>query len=449
MVTYSTKNRGVGYNVLWSYCTGAKQAEIENEIRETTPGATTIVDTFGNAMESTIALARRNPSTRFVYRVYNGDNVHRHKTPTEFVAQHAPFRNGPTNLFVELTNEPSRQPDFDAGLRWMLETMKLCRQNNIRVSFGAFSVGVPEVRPNYGDLPMLKEILIFAAKHLGWFVLSLHEYTEGLFTVDFAPHSKDPSQWPQTVGENIALHLMGRFREWINYCESLGIKCPPIVITEWGFDSIEAVEDRVYGANIGPLWKTVGLWQSWRYTDWEAYAAAQLKAAWKLIYQAYSDIVVGVCLFCRNDANEWADWNYDRAPRLVNLLKSGFDTMEVQVVTMIPKPLGFYTVNIKTSSTFINFRRLDGSDIGDVPNGATIEVLEDTFTTIRIDGTNYSCQKINFNGTVGYIARTTTYDLEPIQVNTDFVTRMRVIFDKIDDARQEGLRLLAEYELVN
>jgi hypothetical protein len=242
---------------------------------------------------------------------------------------------------------------------------------------------------------------------------------------------------------------MGRFREWINYCESLGIKCPPIVITEWGFDSIEAVEDRVYGANIGPLWKTVGLWQSWRYTDWEAYAAAQLKAAWKLIYQAYSDIVVGVCLFCRNDANEWADWNYDRAPRLVNLLKSGFDTMEVQVVTMIPKPLGFYTVNIKTSSTFINFRRLDGSDIGDVPNGATIEVLEDTFTTIRIDGTNYSCQKINFNGTVGYIARTTTYDLEPVQVNTDFVTRMRTIFDKIDDARQEGLRLLAEYELVN
>lgn len=327
---------GLGFNIHLSYTTDAYWSALLDRFAVDKPAALLLLDSFASGKEAARALdaARRLPETLIIYRKFlQGDNQHAYLSPAQWVAEHQQFAG--SRIYCSADNEPA----FAASLPWLLEVAKAAKAANLRASLGGWSVGGYEIN----EIPKMDALLRYTAANAGRFVYDLHEYTRGSWTVDFMPHEHNPANWPLTIPRNTSLWLMGRFRHILTYCDTMGIKRPQIVIGEFGFDRVHAVPSSLYG-DVGGLHTLAGLFQSWGFENWQAYAAAQLQAAFHAIYKPYG---VPVCYYqlCDHPDN-WKKFNAYHAPTFMDATRKGFEmTILPSQPTYTPLKLGFYALN--------------------------------------------------------------------------------------------------------
>jgi hypothetical protein len=387
--------RGMGFNIHLSYTSDGYWAQLLGRFVQDKPAALLLLDSFGHGKEAARALdaAQRLPDTLIIYRKFlSGDNQHAYLSPAQWVAEHQQFAG--TRVYCSADNEPA----FAASLPWLLEVAKAARAANIRVSLGGWSVGGYEI----ADIPKMDALLRYTAANAGRFVYDLHEYTRGSWTVDFMPHEHNPANWPLSIPRSTPLWLMGRFRHIITYCDTMGIKRPQIVIGEFGFDRVHAIPSTLYGG-VGGLNTLAGLFQSWGYENWQAYAAVQLQAAFHAIYRPYG---VPVCYYqlCDHPDN-WREFNAYHAPTFMDATRKGFE------MTILPQPpaptykpyaLGQYTLD--GNSVRIRYQA-DTNAATMVILGQNAEITVLSTDVIVNDG--YGWQKVRYSygmGGDGYMA---------------------------------------------
>lgn len=369
--------RGMGYNVHSSYVTEAEWNKLLIEWQATRPGALLLLDSFNEVKGVNKALQVANvcPDTTVIYRRNIPDNAHLLMTPAEWVNEHRDLAG--SRVYCSVNNEP--HGDATKIANWHYAVALAAKQAGIRVSIGGFSVGGYDDETLAAHVPLLR----WMAANPGWAVLDLHEYTRALWTVDFDRDAKDPARWPEYVAHSQPLWLMGGFRRWLNFCDAQGIKQPRIVIGEWGLDRVQAVPPDVYGDTEG-LWSCEGAWRGWGFSDWQAYGAAQLRAAWKAIYQAYPE-VAGVCYFSLSDQDSgWERHNVWRATSFRNGLREGFDTMTSTPAPVTGYATGAYTLDYPGGR--VNVRSGPSTSagiVGTVGHGDPVDVLD---AAVTVDG---------------------------------------------------------------
>jgi hypothetical protein len=402
--------RGMGFNIHLSYTSDGYWAQLLGRFAQDKPGALLLLDSFGHGKEAARALdaTARLPDTLIIYRKFlSGDNQHAYLSPAQWVAEHQQFAN--TRVYCSADNEPA----FAASLPWLLEVAKAARAANIRVSLGGWSVGGYEIP----EIPKMDALLRYTAAHAGRFVYDLHEYTRGSWTVDFMPHEHNPANWPLSIPKNTALWLMGRFRHIITYCDTMGIKRPQIVVGEFGYDRVHAVPSTQYG-NVGGLNTLAGLFQSWGHENWQAFAAAQLQAAFHAIYKPYG---IPVCYYqlCDHPEN-WREFNAYHAPTFMDATRKGF---AMDIYPPIPAPA--YTFYVTGPHTLAgNGVRIRASADTSAPiittlnTGAAVTVLK---TNIVIND-GFGWQEVDSGGLRGYMAlhgSGVTWSLTPVAAPPD------------------------------
>lgn len=427
---------GAGMHLQWTYCSAPFRLKAEQHIKNTTPGATVIFDADGKLKGDALRLARLYPQTTFIYRHYlQGDRQYTYMTPQQMVAEHLEFRNGPPNLFVQIDNEPNALASAD----WMLRTMKAFRAAGIRCAVGGYGVGQPSQTELESE--PVADIIRYMALHPGWFVLNLHEYTEGSVFVDFARNARDPSTWPTSApSDPAALHLMGRWRRWKKRAAELGVACPKIVIGEWSFDYLTAVEDHVYGP-IGSILSSLPTWRGWSNLHPEIYAARMLQHIFRLLYD--DPDLLGVCIFCISDhPTDWAEWNINYVPLFLNEITKGFHrmTMPTTQPATAPNPHkeGRNRVTLAAGVVYVNARETpNGNDKGDVHTGDIVDVQAGDM----IRAGSFYWFKVKIDGADRWIAQTASIDkLTPITTLTipEYIAQQRALLDAMEAAYNAG-----------
>jgi hypothetical protein len=407
---------GLGWNIHLSYCTDSYIDQLIAEFKRTKPGALLLLDSFGDSVGDTLRFARELPETTIIYRRFVPDDQQFNRTIEQWGAEASPFRG--TRVYVATTNEPNARQSFD----YLTRAIKYAKANSIKIAVGAYSVGTPHET----DMPYAVTMLREMASYPGGTLLEIHEYERALMAHTIAPNLKQPSQWPSTIDYGKTYFRLMRFREWLRLCALMYINAPKIVVTEWGWDRVDDVPASVYGDTQG-LMTLPGVWQSWGFSDWEKYAADQLKWAWKYMYKPYG---VDVCFFCRHnqpvDPNDpeklWQNFNAHRAPGFLAHVETGFDRMTAPTQppttpTVDPYPLGEYV--LRTSQSHINLRSATGADVGDVTDGTRLRVIGADTVPLYIGGRWYSCQLVDVNGTQGVLALTSSFTLEPVATPPD------------------------------
>ncbi len=93
-----------------------------------------------------------------------------------------------------------------------------------------------------------------------------------------------------------------------------------------------------------------------------------------------------------NDSSEW-DGKY--GPKTKEKLETAYKN----------RSLSAYAT-IHTSGKTLRLRNSSGTQIGSIPNGTKVKILQKAAKTMTISGTKYSMTKISYNGAVGYVANT-------------------------------------------
>jgi hypothetical protein len=381
----------MGYNIHLSYTSDSYWAQLLDRFAQDKPGALLLLDSFGHGKEASRALeaARRLPDTIIIYRKFlDGDHQHTYLSPAQWVAEHQAFVG--TRVYCSADNEPA----FAASLPWLLEVAKAAKAANLRVSLGGWSVGGYQI----ADIPKMEALLRYTADAPSRYVYDFHEYTRGSWTVDFAPHEHNPANWPKTIPPDVNLWLMGRFRNIFRYCDAQGIKRPQIVIGEYGFDRVLAVETSVYG-NVGALHTLSGLFKSWGFENWEAYAAVQLQAADQAIYAPCPE-VLGVCYYqlCDHPDN-WREFNAYYAPTFMDATRKGFAMTTPTPVTYTPYAADIYTL-VGNGVRIRSIADTSAPILSTVNSGGTVKVLD---TPLRVsDG--YGWQEVESGNIRGWMA---------------------------------------------
>jgi hypothetical protein len=425
---------GAGLHMQWTYCTAGYKTRLESHIKTSRPGAVVLFDADGKSKADALRLARMYPDTVVIYRYYlQGDHQYRYISPMQFISEHLEFRDGPGNLFVQIDNEPNAL----AGAVWMLAVMKLARSYRIRCAVGGYGVGQPE--PADLQTKEISDIIRYMAANPGWFVLNLHEYTEGSVFVDWAREARDVNTWPTSVPPGTAHHLMGRWKNWKRRAAELGVASPKIVIGEWGFDYIQAVEDHVYG-HIGSILSSLPTWDQWTSLHPEVFAARMLQAIFKLLYD--DPDIIGVVIFCISDhPTDWAEWNINYAPLFLAEIVKGFERMtstpKPQTVANPHKP-GKNRVTLAPGVVYVNKRDApNGADKGDVHTGDILDVAAEP---MQLGGSFYWFKIKTAEGD-RWVAQTASIEsLVPVSAVSipAFIAQQRAILDEMEAAYNRG-----------
>jgi len=304
-----------GYNVL----------DIENwdifitHCRELNP---TSMLFYSYQMDKAKAFKAIFPNCVVIIRDWPDDGIHDRETPQQWLDKRQHLAEG--GFYLYTTNEPG----FGPGLvTWTLNLMKLCEAKQIRLCVLNFSVGRPEAT----DWKAMDAILREASLHRELFIIGLHEYAGGVITSGLYGGNPDQAyisatekrdltkvtNWPTDV-TNITCFHMGRFKFLVEYCKSINLTLPRIIITEWGFD---------YTGDIGKWldnlvktdghkdingWKTlVKQWSIW-FKEWtsgeEAYYF-QAKWAELALYKK----VEGILIFAWTRDSQWGNFDVSQA----------------------------------------------------------------------------------------------------------------------------------------
>lgn len=361
-------------------------------------------------------------STHFIHRNYaitNGDDdVFKRLSPKHWLEAHAEdIRAG---VWMTTTCEPGWSQDV---IDWHIELMRLSIPAASKLVIGNWSVGTPDP----GVIGMAKYMLQLCADHPELFVLGLHEYAGAVITSGFVggapdgwtqshdkqyhPDYQKEAAWPLDGEAKTLTHWhCGRFQFWTNYCKSVGIKPPRIVLTEVGFDDV---------SDIG--WWTASLPRTEPYKDIAGFKT--LQAYWKRVFpqwshdmayfkqleyaekNIYADTTVeGACIY--NYGHKDAKWEPDDIEgrtEFLGYLEASAQAKELNMTTIsVPKKDIVFgqSYRVRKSGDVIRAYLLPkdndpGVNYKTIPSNAIVTVLSKTTTNGR---TWYGILYKNFTG---------------------------------------------------
>lgn len=307
--------RFAGLNLHMNYTAAPVWGALLERFEDRPPLALLLLDSFGDMAGRAIEAENRLPNTEIIYRRFienpsdkTGDNHQDFISPQQIVNLNAPFKGRRTRVAV------NNEPRFGGSVQWHTDVMRAFHANGLRGSIGGYSVGTPE--PD--KIPLARPMLEYMARYPDEFNLDLHAYGRGLLSHEFNKGERNPEKWTVQNGG----WLLGRFHDWIDYCEGAGIPMPYFVIGEYGFDVIREITD--YG-DVGGLPTNVDLWRGWGYPDPAEYAASQLRNAHRVFF-AHIRKFLGACVFqYSTDPNNWPKHNIYHVPYLLDKLNWGFE----------------------------------------------------------------------------------------------------------------------------
>lgn len=266
------------------------------------------------------------PGTTVIFREYGsrGDgDLHLQSDPKAWLDGHA--HQAKDGIVLHVLNEP---PFNTEVMEWLTEMLRLAAPRGIPLIVGNWAVGNPQPE----QWPMARDLLQLLDQYRNLFILGLHEYAGGVITsglVGGNPTMIQPGSWPQDVSSITRFH-MGRFKFLMNYCDSVSIRHPRIILTEHGFDDtsdIKAWEETL--KKTAPYlnirgWKTLrNQWQDWfGGLGWSAERAYFEQLAWadRTIYR--NSPVEAQCIFCwGHSSQDWEQFDVAEAPEFQRLLE--------------------------------------------------------------------------------------------------------------------------------
>jgi hypothetical protein len=299
------------------------------------PPAVLVLDNLDLARE----IKKLLPNTTSIFREFGskGDGaLHLDSDPKSWLDRHAHQAEG--GIVLHVLNEP---PFDQAVVDWLTELLRLAAPRRIPLIIGNWAVGNPLPE----QWAMAREMLQLLDQHRDLFILGLHEYAGGVVTSGLYGGYPDnagvkpgtsggknlipPGNWPKDVSDATRYH-MGRFKFLMSYCDSIGIRCPRIILTEHGFDDtsdIKAWEDTLK-KNSPYLnvrgWKTLhNQWTDWYGgLGWSPERAYFEQLAWadRTIYQ--NSPVEAQCIFCwGHSSQEWDQFDIAQAQEFQRLLE--------------------------------------------------------------------------------------------------------------------------------
>lgn len=380
-----------GFNI---HAVGVKNTEyLINHVRRARPKWLLVMD----GLELCKQLLAASPETNVIHRNYGvtqgDDGVFAKVSPEQWLDLRA--KEAEEGVWLMTTCEPGWGADVIA---WHVRLMKLCIPRKIRLVVGNWSVGTPD--PSV--IEMAKPLLELCAAHPELFVVGLHEYANAVITSGFTggapdgwdqghnkqhhPDYQKPESWPLNGEAKIKTKWhIGRFQFWLEYCRSVGIPLPRIVLTETGFDDVSDVKfwtntlPRTDGYDGIRGFKTLQTYWKQVFPQWSHDRAyfEQLKYAQGNIFEGTP--VEGACIYCYGHIDpNWAQFDTEGHTELLGYL-------EDYTVQPTPnyKPAEFvagdtYTLVIK--GAYRNLRETPGVGtgklVGQVNAGEVVTALE-------------------------------------------------------------------------
>lgn len=241
------------------------------------PAAVLVMDGLGLAQELKAAL----PDTLVISRIYPDEDVQNRKSPADWLKERAAQAEG--GIFQYTSNEAGFSPNL---IDWHIKLCELAIKSKTPLVIGNMSVGTPEAV----DWAAGRRLLELIDQHRDLFVLGLHEYACGVITSGFLGGFPDnagvapipanagkgknliqPTSWPTPfdAAQMTKFHC-GRFNFLIQYCKTIKLPPPRIILTEHGFDDVSDIKPWSDRLRMTPPFTTIRGWQSVinQWNDW-------------------------------------------------------------------------------------------------------------------------------------------------------------------------------------
>lgn len=319
------------------------------------------------------------PNATVIFREYGsqGDSdLHKRFNPRDWLDSHV--HQAKDGVALHVLNEPGFTIDV---LAWLTELVRYnATSHRIPLVIGNWSTGTP----NAEQWQMAKELLLLADQHRAITIVGLHEYFGGVVTsglyggypdnAGVAPGKSggknliSPGNWPSDVS-NITRYHLGRFKFLLDYCDSIKLRYPRIILTEHGADDtsdIKAWEEKLK-VNAPYLnvrgWKTLrNQWMDW-WLPWSAERAYFEQLAWadRTIYQ--HSPVEAQCVFCwGHSSQDWEQFDIAAAPEFQKLLEA-YAQPPLATLPQEAEPMPMPKPSNATDRTLV---KLTGAPMGEV-----------------------------------------------------------------------------------
>lgn len=328
-----------------------------NHLSKIKPAAVLVMDGVGLAREIKANL----PDTLVISRIYPDEDVQNRKSPTDWLKERAGQAEG--GIFQYTSNEAGFSPNL---IKWHIDLIKLAIKSRTPLVIGNMSVGTPESK----DWAAGRELLELLDQHRDLFILGLHEYACGVITSGFLggfPDNAGVEPIPDNAGKGknlipvvnwptpfdaaqMTMFHCGRFKSLVQYCKSIGLKPPRIILTEHGFDDVSDIKAWSNTLTMTPPFTTIRGWQSainqWRKwyepLGWSPQRAMfeQLTYADRTIYK--NSPVEAQLLYCwaGKSPYQWDQFNLSNADEFLGLLEAyAQSTVPTQPPIPVPDPI--------------------------------------------------------------------------------------------------------------
>jgi hypothetical protein len=441
----------ISFNVHGSNVTNP--GRLKYVVTELQPAALLVLDNLDLARELKVLV----PNCNVIYRHYgsNGDgDLHKQMSPQDWINTRKADSYGGIRLHV--MNEPS----FDQSvITWLTELLRLAAPLRLPLIIGNWAVGNPLPE----QWPMAKTLLQLLDQNRDLFQLGLHEYAGGVVTSGLYGGYPDnagvqpgtpggvnliqPANWPNDVSAVTRYH-MGRFKFLVDYCKSVGMNPPRIVLTEHGFDDtsdIKAWEDTLTKTdpylNIRGFKTLVNQWRNWYGgLGWSTDAAyfEQLKWANEKIYK--NSPVEAQCVFCWGHSSQQWDMfdislEHELQDKLIIYAKSGVPP----VTDTMPDISTFEEYAITTNSRLRRGAGTAFTTIVVVPEDARIRVSKKN--TVLVNG--YTWHWTIYGKEVGRMALVLPFDQQfvlptvtytfPVVITAANLARIQELYAEMSD----------------
>lgn len=302
------------------------------------------------------------PDATVISRIYPDEDIQNRKSPEDWIKERAPHADG--GIVQYTSNEAGFSPNL---INWHIRLMKLAAKQRVPLLIGNMSVGTPAPE----EWANGRELLEILDEHRDLFILGMHEYACGVITSGFiggypdnagvapVPDNKGKGRnlipsanWPgRSEAASMTMFHCGRFKFLVNYCKSIGLKPPRIILTEHGFDDVSDIKPWTNTLQMTPPYTSIRGWKSvqnqWRKwyepLGWTPQRAMfeQLTYADRTIYQGSP--VEAQLLYCwaGNPKTQWDQFDLSGADELQDLLEAYAKQTPVEQpppVTVPPPP---------------------------------------------------------------------------------------------------------------
>jgi len=238
-----------------------------NHLVKLQPAAVLVMDGLALAQKIKAMI----PNCTVISRIYPDDDIQNRKSPEQWLAERAPQADG--GIFQYTSNEAGFGKNL---IDWHIRLCELAIKSKTRLVIGNMSVGTPES----GDWAAGRRLLELLDQHRDLFILGLHEYGCGVITSGFLGGWPDnagvepksgkqgrnliPSaNWPaRPETDSMTMFHCGRFKFLLNYCKSIGLKPPRIILTEHGFDDVSDIKEWSQGLPMTAPYTSIRGWKS-------------------------------------------------------------------------------------------------------------------------------------------------------------------------------------------